>query len=292
MLTRMTACCAALLYLAFSSTTALAQEAAKPYWPVYGMPGKDVLWAPAEAGMVNKVMELARVGPGDVVVDLGSGDGRTVIAAARHGAQGIGVEFNQDLVNLSRSFAKNAGVAARTRFIKQNLFDFDLGKASVITLFLTPVINMKLRPALLDLKPGTRVISIIFGMEDWQHDDSVRDESIPNCGAYCLAYLWVVPARVAGTWRLAHGEFRLEQRFQMVTGTLSAGGTSVPVSGRLRGDHITLTAADSVEFTGRVVGKEMGGTVRINGVGNGWHAVLAGGSIKPSTPTKEKRHAR
>jgi SAM-dependent methyltransferase len=265
---------AALCLCAFAAASP-AQEAAKPFEPYVGLPGKDVIWLPAELIMVNKMMELAKAGPGDVVVDLGSGDGRTVIGAARHGARGIGVEFNPDLVQHSRRNAEKEGVADRASFLTQDLFEFDLNQVSVITLFLLPSINMKLRPTLLNLKPGTRVIGNTFTMEDWQHDDSIRDESKPNCSFNCVAYLWVVPAKAAGTWRMPPGELKLEQTFQMLTGTLSSGGKTVPVAGRMRGDQITFTA-DGVQYTGRVSGLDMGGTLKSNGVPDGWRAVRIG----------------
>ncbi len=265
---------AALCLCAFASA-ALPQESSKPFEPYVGLPGKDVIWLPAELIMVNKMMELAKAGPGDVVVDLGSGDGRTVIGAARHGARGIGVEFNPDLVEHSRRNAEKEGVADRVNFIRQDLFEFDLNQVSVITLFLLPSINMKLRPTILNLKPGTRVIGNTFTMEDWQHDDSIRDDSKPNCSFNCVAYLWVVPAKAAGTWHMPQGELKLSQSFQMLTGALSSGGKTVPVAGRMRGDQITFTA-DAVEYTGRVSGLDMGGTLKANGVPNGWRAVRVG----------------
>ena len=265
----------AALCLCSLASAALPQESAKPFEPFVGLPGKDVIWLPAELIMVNKMMELARAGPGDVVVDLGSGDGRTVIGAARHGARGIGVEFNPDLVEHSRRNAEKEGVADRVNFVHQDLFEFDLNQVSVITLFLLPSINLKLRPAILNLKPGTRVIGNTFTMEDWQHDDSIRDESKPNCSFNCVAYLWVVPAKAAGTWRMPQGELKLSQTFQMLAGTLSSGGKTVPVAGRLRGDQITFTA-DGVAYTGRVNGLDMGGTLKANGVPDGWRAVRIG----------------
>lgn len=253
-----------------------AQETAKPFEPYVGLPGKDVIWLPAELIMVNKMMELARTGPGDVVVDLGSGDGRTVIGAARHGARGIGVEFNPDLVEHSRLNAEKEGVSDRVNFIRQDLFEFDLSQVSVITLFLLPSINLKLCPTLLNLKPGTRVIGNTFTMEDWQHDESIRDESKTNCSFNCIAYLWVVPAKAAGLWRMPSGELKLEQSFQMLSGTLTSGGKSVPVAGRMRGDQISFSA-DGVQYTGRVSGLDMGGTLKIKGAPDGWRAVRIGG---------------
>ena len=269
-----------LLGLCLLSAAGIAQEAvapaAGPFEPYVGLPGKDVIWLPAELTMVNRMMELAKAGPGDVVVDLGSGDGRTVIGAARHGARGIGVEFNPDLVEHSRRNAEREGVSHRVNFIRQDLFEFDLSQVSVITLFLLPSINLKLRPAILNLKPGTRIIGNTFTMEEWQHDESIRDETKPaNCTFNCQAFLWVVPAKAAGTWRMAGGELKLEQKFQMITGTLSAGGKTVPVAGRLRGDQISFTA-DGKQYAGRVSGLEMGGTVKAGSVPDGWRAVRTG----------------
>lgn len=267
---------AATLCLYLLATAASAQAPTIPFEPFVGLPGKDVIWLPADLVMVNKMMELAKAAPGDVVVDLGSGDGRTVIGAARHGARGIGVEFNPDLVEHSRRNAEQEGVADRVNFIRQDLFEFDLSQVSVITLFLLPSINMKLRPTILNLKPGTRIIGNTFTMEDWQHDELIRDESKPNCSFNCVAYLWVVPAKAAGTWRMPSGELKLEQTFQMLTGTLTSGGKAVPVAGRMRGDQISFTA-DGVQYTGRVTGLDMGGSLKVNGAPNGWRAVRVGG---------------
>ena len=129
---------------------------------------------------------------------------------------------------------------------------------------------------LLNLKPGTRVIGNTFTMDDWQPDDSIRDESKPNCSFNCVAYLWVVPARVAGSWRLPQGELKLSQTFQMLTGTFTTNGKTVPVAGRLRGDQISFTA-DGIQYSGRVSGLEMGGTLKAsNGTPDGWRAVRTG----------------
>ena len=223
----------------------------KEFQPYVGLPGKDVLWLPAEAVMVNKMLDLARVSPDDLVVDLGSGDGRTVIAAAKRGARGLGVEYNSQLLEYSRRLAAQEDVADRAQFVKADLFQYELSQASVITLFLLPSINLELRPKLLGLKPGTRIVSNTFTMAEWQHDDMITDESKPDCSFNCVAYLWIVPARVEGVWRFSQGDVKLTQQFKMLAGSLQAGNASTPVTGRLRGDRISLSAGDT-EYTGRV----------------------------------------
>src|SRR5262249_47971981 len=154
----------------------------------------------------------------DFVIDLGSGDGRTVITAARRGAKAKGIEFNPDLVALSRQNAKAAGVEDLATFVEGDIFKSDFSQADIITMFLLSDLNLRLRPILLDLKPGTRIVSNTFDMGGWKPDDQVvaRD----SCTNYCRAYFWIVPAKVAGTWRLPEGELTLDQEFQMLTGTL------------------------------------------------------------------------
>ena len=233
------------------------QEAPKPFEPVSGQAGKDVVWVPTPQATVDKMLELARVGPGDHVIDLGSGNGITVITAAKRGATAQGVEFNPDMVALSRKLAQEAGVADKTSFVQGDLFEADLSKATVITLFLLPDINLQLRPKLLDLKPGTRVASNSFTMEDWEPD--ARETAEP-CTSWCTALLWIVPAKVAGTWQLGGQSLTLTQEFQMVSGTL---GSTPITAGKLKGDEITFTAGSRV-YTGRVAGDRM--------TGDGWSA--------------------
>jgi len=188
-------------------------------------------------------------------MDLGSGDGRTVITAAKRGARAHGIEYNPDMVALSIKNAKEAGVSDRATFEKADLFESDFSKAQVITMFLLPEINMKLRPKLLDLKPGTRIVSNSFTMEDWEPDQS---ETIAgDCSNWCTALLWIVPAKVEGTWQLGENQLALAQQFQMVTGKLGAQEIS---GGRLRGDEITFSAG-TAKYTGRVEGNTMKGTI-------------------------------
>src|SRR5512144_212368 len=183
------------------ATTVFAQTQAtqKPFKPQVGQAGKDVVWVPTPQELVDKMLDMAKVTPQDFVMDLGSGDGRTVITAAKRGVRAMGVEYNPDMVQLSREAAKREGVSDMATFVQGDLFKADLSKATVITMFLLPSINMQLRPSLLNLKPGTRIVSNTFTMEDWQADEtqSVTD----NCSSWCTALLWIVPAKVQGTWK-------------------------------------------------------------------------------------------
>ena len=226
------------------------------YEPSVGQAGKDVVWVPTPQGLVDKMLDMAKVTPKDFVMDLGSGDGRTVITAARRGARAVGIEFNPDMVQLARGNAQKAGVSERATFLQQDLFKTDLSQATVITMFLLPGINLKLRPKILALKPGTRVVSNTFTMDKWEPDETATLNE--NCdGSWCTALLWYVPARVAGNHKTAQGEFALKQDFQMLSGTVhTEDGRTVPVSGRVRGDEVTLTAG-SQSWKGRVNGKAL-----------------------------------
>ncbi len=243
--------------IALAATAGRAQQPApqKPFEPQVGQAGKDVVWVPTSQALVDKMLDMAKVTPQDYVIDLGSGDGRTVITAAKRGARAHGIEYNPDMVELSVKNAAAAGVSARATFEKADLFETDLSKAQVITMFLLPSINMKLRPKLLELKPGTRIVSNSFTMEDWEADD--KQEISGDCTNWCTALLWIVPAKVEGTWQLGSNPLTLKQEFQMVSGMLG----STPVSGRLRGDEITFSAG-GVSYTGRVDGKSIKGTVK------------------------------
>jgi methyltransferase family protein len=207
---------------------------------------------------VDKMLDLANVTAQDYVIDLGSGDGRTVITAAKRGATAHGIEYNPDMVALSQRNATAQGVTAKATFAKADLFESDFSKATVITMFLLPSINMQLRPKLLDMKPGTRIVSNAFDMEDWQPDET---GTTPNCNQWCKAMLWIVPAKVGGTWRLPQGDLTLTQSFQMVSGTLGSGSSATPiVNGKLRGDQITFEAGGT-RYTGRVNGDTIEGTL-------------------------------
>jgi SAM-dependent methyltransferase len=222
--------------------------------PEVGQEGKDVVWVPTPDALVEKMLDLARVTPQDFVMDLGSGDGRTVIAAARRGARALGVEFDPHMVELSVRNASAAGVADRARFVQADLFKTDFSKATVITMFLLPSINLELRPRLLELAPGTRIVSNTFDMEKWQPDEKASvDTRGARCESYCAALLWIVPARVAGTYRVAEGELELRQEFQTLSGTLRTGGASHPAEGRVRGADVEVSAAGKT-YRGRAGG--------------------------------------
>lgn len=240
----------------------------------------DTPYVPTPQAVVERMLALARVRPGDTVVDLGSGDGRLVITAARkYGAHGFGVDIDPRLVQRSNEEAGRAGVADRVKFLRQDLFKTDFHEADVLTLYLLPDVNMALRPKILaELRPGTRVVSHDYGMREWRPD---AQETVPapdkTVGARkeSMVYLWIVPAKVAGAWELeiaAGGETRrvqlsLEQRFQVVSGSVRLPGQgALPVShGRLRGEELRLTlpggvyGGDPVELVGRVAGDSLAG---------------------------------
>jgi hypothetical protein len=240
-----------LVALALGMNGALAQAApaAKPFEPQVGQSGKDVIWVPTPQSLVDRMLDVAKVTKDDFVIDLGSGDGRTVITAAKRGVRALGIEYNPDMVELSKRNAEKEGVAGQVDFVKADLFESDFSKATVITMFLLSSINMKLRPKILDLKPGTRIVSNTFDMGDWPADQTF--DGGPDCNAYCRGYFWIVPAKVEGTWKLPQGELTLSQRFQNVSGTLKGSGAPVEVTGKLAGDQITLTGT-GVDLTGRV----------------------------------------
>jgi SAM-dependent methyltransferase len=262
---------AAAVAICAASATATAQPAATPpaaaaqpaaapdagYKPSVGQEGKDVVWVPTPQVLVDKMLDMAKMTPSDYVIDLGSGDGRTVITAAKRGARALGIEYNPDMVELSKRNAKQEGVAGRAEFVKQDLFTADLSKATVITMFLLPDINLKLRPTLLKLKPGTRLVSNSFTMGDWNADETVTLDKAAGCEtSWCTALLWIVPAQAAGEHKIPQGELTLKQQYQMLTGTLKTQGKSVPVEGRVRGNEVQLTV-DGKPLRGRMEGKRL-----------------------------------
>ncbi len=256
-----------LLALAFSvliaGACAQAQSGKDDYQPQVGQEGKDVIWVPTPQALVDKMLDIAKVTPKDYLIDLGSGDGRTVITAARRGIRALGIEYNPDMVELSKRNAAKAGVGDRASFVKADLFESDFSKATVITMFLLPDINIRLRPKILNLKPGTRVVSNSFTMGDWKADDTVMVKE--GCASYCTAYLWIVPAKVEGNWQLDDGELALTQTYQMISGSLTRAGKTVQLAnGKLKGDQITFNAAGSV-YHGRVSGNSMAGTISSGG---------------------------
>jgi SAM-dependent methyltransferase len=241
----------------------------KKFEPQVGQAGKDVIWVPTPEALVEKMLDVAKVTPKDIVYDLGSGDGRTVIAAAKRGAQAFGVEYNPDMVQLSRDAAEKAGVSERATFIQGDIFATDFSKANVITLYLLPSLNLKLRPTILNMQPGTRIVSHSFSMGDWAADLNV--EGFDGC-QYCRAYHWVVPAKVEGTWKLPDGEIRLEQRHQMLSGSVKSSTATVTITaGKMLGNEISFTAGNA-QYSGKLNGNTLEGVVKNNGIETQWKA--------------------
>jgi hypothetical protein len=248
-------------------------QPATTYEPQSGQAGKDVVWVPTLDALVDRMLDIAQVTSADYVIDLGSGDGRTVIAAAKRGARALGIEYEQGMVDLSIQNAAKAGVSDRASFVKADLFETDFSQATVLTLFLLPELNLRLRPRILDMRPGTRVVSNSFSMGDWEPDQKAE---IPpaKCSTYCRALFWIVPAKVAGTWRLDNGELALQQQYQMVSGTLRIGKVVHRIrNGRLRGEEITFRAGGRI-FTGRVNGNVIEGTSGRGKARSAWRASL------------------
>ena len=243
----------AFLLSAFSAL-AVAQTA---YEPSVGQEGKDVVWVPTPQVVVDKMLDMAKLQASDYLMDLGSGDGRTVITAAKRGASALGIEYNPDMVELSKRNAEKEGLSSRAVFMKADLFETDLSRATVITMFLLPEINLKLRPAILRLRPGTRVVSNTFTMGEWKADETATIGGDAGCNSsWCTALLWIVPARVAGNYKVAQGEVGLKQDFQMLSGFLRTGGKTFALEGRVRGDEVSFTAGGR-EYRGKLNGKNL-----------------------------------
>ena len=251
----------------FVSATVLQAQPAKNYEPRVGQEGKEVIWVPTPQALVDKMLDMAKVTSRDYVIDLGSGDGRTVITAAKRGARALGIEYNPDMVELSKRNAAKEGVSDRASFVKADLFESDFSQAQVITMFLLPDINIRLRPKILNLKPGTRIVSNSFTMGDWTTDETANVKD--GCASYCTAHLWIVPAKVEGTWEMGKGELTFNQTYQMLSGTLKTGNTSAPITnGKVNGDEIEFSAG-SVVYWGRISGNSIDGMIK--GAGN-WKA--------------------
>ena len=232
-------------------------QATTTYEPSVGQEGKDVVWVPTPQVVADKMLDMAKVTASDYVMDLGSGDGRLVITAAKRGARAMGVEYNPEMVELSKRNAEKEGVSARATFVKADLFQTDFSKATVITMFLLPDINLKLRPKILQLKPGTRVVSNTFTMGDWQADETAELAGGGKCdNSWCTALLWIVPARVAGTHKLPQGEVTLKQQYQMLSGTVRADGKTYALKGKVNGEEVVFQAGGR-EYRGRMNGKDL-----------------------------------
>lgn len=234
--------------------------------PVFGTPGKDSGWIPTPAGMVEAMLEMAGVTATDLVCDLGSGDGRIpLLAAKRYGARGLGIEYNGDLVKYSDSVALKEGLADRVKFVQGDIFAVDFTQATVVTLFMPPDFNRKIRPVLLAMKPGTRVVAFNFGMDDWQPDDSVYVDAQRGM-------LWRVPAKVDGNWRLAFDNaetatytLHLEQKFQKVAGHLAIGNAQLTLWDlRFDVDQLRFSVIHDGrrrDFDGRLIANSAGSTL-------------------------------
>ena len=254
-------CLFALATVAFGQT---AQQ--KQFEPQVGQAGKDVVWVPTPQSLVDRMLDIAKTTPQDFVIDLGSGDGRTVITAAKRGARAMGVEYNPDMVELSTRNATKEGVTERAKFVKADLFETDFSQATVLTMFLLPDINLKLRPKILDLKPGTRIVSNTFTMDDWKADETASVTE--GCTSWCTALLWIVPAKVGGTWKTSQGELKLTQTYQELSGSL---GSVAITDAKMRGDQITFTAGKT-QYTGRVTGNSISGTQKSGAASSNWTA--------------------
>ena len=245
----------------------------------------SVPYVPTPQEVVERMLEMAKVGPHDYLIDLGSGDGRIVVTAAKKfGARGFGVDLNPVRIKESVDNAARAGVSDQVAFYQRDLFDTDMSDATVITMYLLPRVNLDLRPKLLDLKPGTRLVSHDFDMDEWKADESASidvKEKYGTAGGTSMIYFWVVPAKAAGSWqwRLAVGgkpqayELTLEQQFQTISGMVRIGGRSIKLQdARLRGDQISFNFSADINgsplkhnFSGRVAGITIAGTVELSG---------------------------
>lgn len=261
---------AALVALAIA-LPAVAQKD-KDYEPHIGQAGKDVIWVPTPDEVVERMLRMAQVAANDYVVDLGAGDGKIAIAAAKKfGARALGIEYNPEMAQHAQRNAERAGVAGRARIVQGDIFVHDFSQATVVTMYLLPALNLKLRPQLLAMRPGTRVVSHSFSMDDWEADETSSLDGR-------RAYFWLVPAAVAGAWslELTGGgaaeklEMTLEQRYQKIEGTVALGAVLGGLrDARLRGFQIAFAFVDDKgvrrELNGRVSGARMEGSFRTDG---------------------------
>ncbi|MGZ5259472.1 MAG: class I SAM-dependent methyltransferase [Burkholderiales bacterium] len=259
-----------LCFIAAMTGAVRAETSQAPFQPVVGQEGKDVVWVPTPPALVEKMLDMARVTPQDYVIDLGSGDGRNIIAAAKRGARGLGVEYNANMVEIASRTAASEGVADKAAFVQGDMYEADISQATVLALFLLPENLRKLAPKFLALRPGTRIVANHFGVAGWEPDETDRTEG--DCVSWCTALLYIVPANVTGRWRLTEGELTLEQKYQKVFGTLSQADSTLEIeNGRLRGDQISFTAG-GVEYVGRVNAEAITGELKGN-ANNAWTAV-------------------
>jgi precorrin-6B methylase 2 len=239
--------------------------------PTPGQPGKDVVWVPTPSELVEKMLDMAQVTPQDYVMDLGSGDGRNIIAAARRGARATGVEYNPDMVRLSLQHAKEAGVADKAEFVEGDMFEADISKATVLALFLLPGNLDKLAPKFLALKPGTRIVLNTFTVSGWESD--ATETVTENCTSWCTAHLVIVPAQVAGSWRSGANELTLTQEYQKIAGTVGSGDNRSDIGeGRVHGDRLSFRVGATL-YSGRVAGDRIEGTAVTGDRQEAWTAV-------------------
>lgn len=247
--------------------------------PEEGIEGKDVIWWPTPPTLVKCMLDKANVGPRDIVVDLGSGDGRIVIAAAKRGAHATGIEFNPDLVKLSEYRADTAGVADKAKFLNMDLFEYDLSGATVITMYLLSDLNLKLRPKLLQLKPGTRIVSNTFDLGDWEADENItistpytNDDGSFRHNFTNRGYYWVVPAKADGIWDFRDGKLNLTQKYQVLQGVYLTGNRSIPIEGgKLTGREVSFEI-DGIQYKGTVENNRMKGIFSDNNTQKDWEA--------------------
>jgi len=246
-------------------TNTASPQAATTYEPVRGQAGKDVIWIPTPDGLIDKMLTAAKVTDQDRLFDLGAGDGIIAITAARkYGARSVGIEYNPDMAQFARRKVAEAGMSDKVRIITGDIFQEDFSSATVVTLYLMPHLNLKLRPILLKMKPGTRVVSHAFNMGEWEPDETMSYQ-------FSQGFFWVVPAQIEGDWVMAGldgGPMRLNmsQSFQHIGGMLTRGGQNLALLGaRLRGDEVKfqfMTPDKKVHaFSGRVNGRRISGTV-------------------------------
>ncbi len=256
----------AALAVSFDSIAAARADCERRYKPEAGQEGKDVIWLPTSDALVTRMLRMAGVGGNDLVYDLGAGDGKIAIAAAKEfGARAVGVEYNPDMAKLGQCFAEADGVANRVRIIQGDIFETDFSQASVVTLYLLPELNLRLRPTILQMKPGTRVVSHSFLMGDWEPDERSQTED-------GRAYLWFVPADINGSWNFSSKDgadrfaVRIDQRFQHLNGRVN--GNQYFTEASLRGDQLTLAfelEGTRIRISGRVAGNRIEATVTRGG---------------------------
>jgi len=237
------------------------EECQKVYQPSRGQAGKDVIWVPTEDALVTRMLQMARVTASDRVYDLGAGDGKIAIAAGKQfGATAVGIEYNPDMARYAQCLVEAEGMTQRVRVVQGDIFQSDFSSATVVTLYLLPELNLRLRPTLLDMKPGTRVVSHSFLMDDWEPDDRAL---LPEGSAY----LWIVPAKLEGNWVLRAQEgtdsidLQLVQQFQKLSG--AAAGAPV-ADGRINGPAVSFAFArngELVRVAGRMEGERLVATL-------------------------------